>query len=359
VTELERIAAALGEAASDGSRALLATVVACEGSTYRRVGARMAVTPAGIVGAISGGCLETDVLERRARLEASGRAELVSYDGRSPEELVWGLGLGCNGRIEVLLEPLAGATLQAASRCLARAVALRRAALATVVATGDPARIALGERLLLDADGVRAGGTLSLEEAETLQRDGVRFELLWEPVAPSPRLSVCGAGTDAIPVVQLAAQIGWRVELLDHRAAFASAGRFPAADAITVAAAGAAAKALEASAPDAVVVMSHQFERDLEYLAAALTSPVAYVGILGPKARAERLLAALAERGFAVDAALRARLFAPVGLDLGAETPEEIALAIVSELLAAWRGRNGASLRERSGAIHSRAQERE
>jgi xanthine/CO dehydrogenase XdhC/CoxF family maturation factor len=345
LTELERIAAALREATRDGADALLATVVACEGSTYRRVGARMLLTAAGSIGAISGGCLEADVHARRERLRARGLPELAVYDARSSHELVLGLGLGCNGRVELLLEPLAGAALDAASRCFARAVTARTALLATVVATSAPERVALGARWLADAEEAPRVDRAFTRRAHEIE--GAAVEVLWEQVLPAPRLTVCGGGNDAIPLVRFAAQLGWSVSLLEHRAAFAGAARFPEAAACVLIRDGRVAKALEASAPDAVVVMSHHFERDLEYLAAALATPVPYIGVLGPRARTERFLAELG-----VDAAARARIYAPLGLDLGADTPEEIALAAVSEMLAVRRGRRGAPLRERRGPIH-------
>jgi xanthine dehydrogenase accessory factor len=350
LTELERIAAALREAARDGSHALLATVVACTGSTYRRVGARMLVTANGSTGAISGGCLESDVLSRRDGLLASGRPELARYDTRSGQDLVFGLGLGCNGSIELLLEPLSGAALGAVSRCFSRAIAARTALLATVVATSVPERVALGEHWLADAEDAPRVDRAFTRRAHEIE--GTAVEVLWERILPAPRLTVCGGGADAIPLVRFAAQLGWSVSLLEHRRAFADAARFPDAESCVLTAAGRVAKALEASAPDAVVVMSHHFERDLEYLASALATPVPYIGVLGPRARAERLLAELSARGVGADGGARARIYAPVGLDLGAETSEEIALAVVSELLATRRGRPGAPLRERRGPIH-------
>jgi xanthine/CO dehydrogenase XdhC/CoxF family maturation factor len=376
LTELERIAGALREAALDGSPAVLATVVGCEGSTYRRVGARMLLCAERNVGAISGGCLEVDVLARQERLHTRGRAEIVHYDARAANDPIFGFGLGCHGRVELLLEPLSGAALHSASDCFTRALAAKTAALATVVSTSAPARFALGERLLIDAQGSPIAGSLTAArlgagfdalltdaarvlESSGCERRGHRageatFELLWERIEPAPRLTLCGGGADAIPVVGFAAQLGWSVSVLEHRSAFADAARFPGAEACVLIPDGRVAKALEATAPDAVVVMSHHFERDLDYLAAALSTPVSYIGILGPRARSERLLAELTARGLGVQAAARARVHAPIGLDLGADTPEEIAFAIVAEVLAVWRGRRGASLRERRGPIHTR-----
>lgn len=373
--ELEQIVGVLRRAMHGGDRVLLATVVGSEGSTYRKVGARMIVTPdRSLVGAISGGCLEADIVERWDRLSASGVPELVTYDTRSREDLIWGLGLGCNGRVDVLLEPLVDTALAEVHECLARAVAAEAGALATIVATTAPSRVQLGTRLLVDGDGKLAASRSSTSELElevdamlaggwsaiarsgaerrTFGISGGSIEVLWEAITPAPRLTVCGAGADAIPVSAWAAQLGWRVRLIDHRPSFALVDRFPTADAVILASPGSVAAVLADEVADAVVVMSHSFERDVEYLAAALASGAPYVGVLGPRARTERLVAELAARGSRVDEATSARLYAPIGVDLGAETPEEIALAIVCELMAVQRGRAAGSLREGWGRIH-------
>src|SRR5262245_8536980 len=183
------------------------------------------------VGAISGGCLESDVLARQEQLHARGAPELVRYDALAANDPIFGLGLGCHGRVELLLEPLSGGTLHAAIDCYTRALATRTAALATIVATSAPARFALGERLLIDAEGVAIAGSLTAarlgpgfdalltDAARVLATSGCErrrhvageavFELLWERIEPAPRLCVCGGGADAIPVVGFAAQLGW------------------------------------------------------------------------------------------------------------------------------------------------------
>lgn len=177
MNELERIVGVLAEAARCGERALLATVVRSEGSTYRKAGARMAVSEGReVIGAISGGCLEADILARWNRLMASGAAERVSYDTRSRDDLLWGLGLGCNGRVDVLLEPLAGAALDSVHACIARALAADAGALATVVATDSPATIALGNRFLVDGDGAPVASASTMfdlgPDARAMLRDG-------------------------------------------------------------------------------------------------------------------------------------------------------------------------------------------
>jgi xanthine/CO dehydrogenase XdhC/CoxF family maturation factor len=230
----------------------------------------------------------------------------------------------------------------------------------------------VGDRLLLDGSGAvaaswsSAGGSArlaatlaarssALADRRTLRRAfrvaGMRVDAVWEAIQPAPRLLVCGAGTDAAPVAAWAAELGWQVRVVDHRPAFARRERFPLADVVVAAAPGAAATAFDGEV-DAVVIMSHHFERDAEYLRAALASTASYVGVLGARARTKRLLEELVARGTILDAAAHARLYAPIGLDIGADTPEEIALAIVSELTAVQRRRAAGSLRGRRTPIH-------
>lgn len=294
--ELDRIRLALVDAAERGEGAVLATVVGVDGSTYRGAGARMVVRADGsTVGAVSGGCLEADVVARAADVLAAGRPELAHYDTRELDDAVLGLGMGCQGVIDVQLEPLAGETLQDAIRQL----------------------------------------------ADLRARSAVR-------------LLVCGAGTDAIPVVRLATAVGWLVTVVDHRPSFATPERFPEAerviglDASQMERALASAVRLEEFA--AAVVMAHAAAHDRARLHELLGVPsLRYLGVLGPRRRTLELLegSSAAEK---VD--VPPNVYAPVGLDLGAETPEEIALSIVSEIAAVLAGRAGGSLRERGGPIH-------
>jgi xanthine/CO dehydrogenase XdhC/CoxF family maturation factor len=175
-----------------------------------------------------------------------------------------------------------------------------------------------------------------------------------EVLEPPLRLVVCGAGHDAAPVVEFAARLGWRVDVVDDRQAFLTPERFPDASRLVVAPPGGAAKAVGAGTDTFVVVMSHNFLRDAAYLRSFLSTPVAYVGVLGPATRLARLLGMLEAEGFSTPRDASDRIHGPAGLDIGAEGPEEIAWAIVAEILAVNRSAAGASLRDRDGPIHSR-----
>ena len=294
--ELDRIRLALVEAAERGEGAVLATVMGVDGSTYRGAGARMVVRADGsTVGAVSGGCLEADIVARAAEVLAAGRVELAHYDTRTADDAVLGLGMGCQGVIDVQLEPLTGETLRDAIRQL----------------------------------------------AELRARSAVR-------------LLVCGAGTDAIPVVRLAATVGWLVTVVDHRPSFATAERFPEAERVLRLDVSqmerALASGLRLEEFAAAVVMAHAAAHDRARLHELLgVESLRYLGVLGPRRRTLELL-----EGSAADGTLELppNVYAPVGLDLGAETPEEIALSIVSEIAAVLAGRTPRSLRERSGPIH-------
>lgn len=354
-----------------GGSGVLATVVGVVGSAYRRPGARMLLGADGEhVGLVSGGCLEADLAERAAPLLAGGAPRIVTYDARRDEDLIFGLGLGCEGRVDVLLERVPEASDGGHLARVARALAeRRRLVIATVVAAGDPARI--GARTTQMEDEAPAGrvgdGALAAHLAGELadalasgrhrrvsiaDAEGGPVEAVIEVVEPFPELLLLGAGPDAKPVARLAAELGFEVTVCDRRPAFASAENFPEASSIVVCEPEAAADVIEPGPETSVLVMSHGFETDRAYLAQMLCRPLRYLGVLGPKRRTERLLAEIEKSGGEIDARTRARLFSPVGLDLGAETPEEIAVSILAEVLAERRGRDGGRLRERDAPIH-------
>ena len=355
------IADALAEADARAESVVLATVVRTEGSTYRRAGARMVLRRDGtMLGAVSGGCLEADLAARVADLLDARLPRLVTYDNRSDEELVWGLGLGCNGRVDILLEPLGGEELARAARVHAwcRDVSAP-VVLATVIAAEPGSGARIGDRLAVsESSGELAFGLENGPAARDLvadawdaladRRSSVRsyglVEVVHEIVMPPIALLVCGAGMDAVPLVRLATGLGWRVTVVDHRPGYVRADRFHGAIVRLVADDD---PSDATAAADAAVVMAHHYERDRERVRALLAAGVPYVGVLGPRRRTVRMIE---ELGITEEDA--ARLYAPVGLDIGAETPDEIALAIVAEIQGVRSGRRGGPLRERSGGIH-------
>jgi xanthine dehydrogenase accessory factor len=365
MSELTRIAGALAAAGRSRQPSVLATVVRTEGSTYRRIGARLVVVADGTrVGAVSAGCLEHEVVLRADGVSASGLPEVVQYDTRSPEDLVWGFGLGCGGLVEVLLEPLTPD--EAAAKALRLSVIAdtrQRIVLATIVRARADADIRVGDQAVLTGaraslDGCEGELHADLQRvARQVLRDGrsvaachswrgEAIDVAYEVIVPRVRIAVCGAGIDAKPVVAAARRLDWHVTLIDDRPAMAAVHRWPDADRIIVPRPSDVAERVAELDCEATVIMSHNFERDLDFLDGCLRSAVRYIGVMGPRHRTNALVAALRPRGIVLDPAARERIHGPVGLDLGAETSEEIALAIIAEVQAYHAGRMGRSLAE-------------
>ena len=231
--------------------------------------------------------------------------------------------------------------------------------LATVVRADDAAQAPqVGWQTLLGDDATLPGLEAYADAARDAGRRGVvatagACDVAFELVRPVTRLVVCGSGPDAVPVVRLATQLGWDVTVVDHRpVAHARPERFAGATLVECADASRLGASVALTTRTAVVVMSHHFGRDTAYVGALLATGVAYVGVLGPRSRTDRMLAELATRGLLPDA-IGERLYGPVGLDLGGDGPEAIALAIVSEVAAVTAGRTGGSLRDRAAPLHA------
>jgi xanthine/CO dehydrogenase XdhC/CoxF family maturation factor len=368
------IVESLRHAAVAEESVVLATVVRVVGSSYGGVGTRMVIRVDGsTVGLVSGGCLESDLCAHAVEVHATGRARLVTYDTRADDDAVWGLGLGCNGLIDVLLQPLSPEQAIASADLLSAALSADEpSVIATVVQSeamqGSPT---VGAQALLGATEMSGGdwgdGTaLSAARSQVAQalaagRGGVvhqsgSTQITLEVVTPAVRLVICGSGPDTVPVCRLARGLGWDVSLIEHRAITeAHPRRFPDVTVIECPDAGALPAVVPLRARTAAVVMSHHFGRDTDYVRALLAANIAYVGVLGPRARTERMLAELATRGDAPPDT--SALFGPVGLDLGGDGPEAIALAIIAEVSAVMHERDAAHLRDRVAALHAAAPE--
>jgi xanthine/CO dehydrogenase XdhC/CoxF family maturation factor len=337
VSELTELLDAAEALAARGQPMALATVVATRGSTYRRAGARLLIPAEGEpIGNISGGCLEGDVARIGREVIASGEARIVEFDMTADEDAVWGYGLGCNGAIELLVEPTAGALESVGS--------LRSGQGACLVISLSGSDLGLHR---LETDGAAAAalsdGTPRVEEV-----DGER--VYFEPLLPPLRLLVCGAGHDAIPLVRQATELGWRVVVVDVRQALLTAERFGPGVDFANPDPDAAADALAPDERTAAILMSHNYLRDIAYLRSFLHAPLAYLGVLGPRGRTEQMLGEIGTPAAIV------RLHAPAGLDIGADGAEEVAHAIIAEILSVIRGRAGGPLRDRGGPIHDQDQ---
>lgn len=316
----------------------LATVVAVHGSSYRRPGARLLVPADGApVGLISGGCLESEAARLAREAIEADVPLVVTIDHSAEGDELWGSGLGCRGVIQLLAEPprLAAETLVA--------IAAARDGTATYQLTGldgERRRLTVAEA---DALGERAA------LAAAHGRPVLIGDAVLDAILPPLHLVVCGAGPDAGPLASAGTRLGWRVSIADPRRSFLRTSRFPGASLHDVEPAE-AAEAVGAGEWTAVVVMSHDYGRDAAFLRGFLGRGVPYLGVLGPRDRTERLLG---ELGTAPSEADLQAIHAPAGLDIGADGAEEVATAIVAEILAVIRGRRGAPLRERPGSIHS------
>ncbi|HYI67947.1 MAG TPA: XdhC family protein [Candidatus Limnocylindrales bacterium] len=337
MSELDAILEGAAACRSRGEPFALATVVAVRGSSYRRPGARLLVPASGApVGLISGGCLEEEAarLAREAlRLEAP---VLVTVDHSAEGDELWGMGLGCRGVIDLLAEPptMAAETLDA--------LRAARDGRATYLLTSLD-----GERRVLTAHEADALGERAAM-AVAHGRPTVIGETVLDPILPPLHLVVCGAGPDAGPLVAAGVRLGWRVSVVDPRRSLLRPDRFPGATLHDVEPAR-AADAVDASEWTAVVLMSHDYLRDAAFLGGFVARGVRYLGVLGPRDRTDRLLKELEISPTEADLGA---LHAPAGLDIGADGAEEVAAAIVAEILATLRGRTGVPLRERPGPIH-------
>ncbi|WP_135821690.1 XdhC family protein [Halostella litorea] len=351
-----------------GGPDVLATVVDVEGNAYRRPGAKMLLDADGEgVGSITAGCLEHELLSAADRIRERGRPELVTYDlMEDDEEDVWGLGVGCNGVIEVLLEPL-DATYRPAVDAFE---AGRDVGVVTVLDAeegferGDRAYYYPDEDRLELPDGSPADGwpadriagpAADLAErgrSDTLRVESAGLDLFVDGLAAPADLVVFGSGHDVGPVTELAVRNDFRVTVVGFRGGVDLAERFPAADRTVTTSPGSVAADVPLDERTHAVVMTHNFVDDRITVEALLASSAPYVGLMGPRERFERMREAFD----GVDESDLDSLYTPVGLDLGGGTPYQIAHSIVAEALAVEHGREPRHLREREGHIHDRAE---
>jgi xanthine/CO dehydrogenase XdhC/CoxF family maturation factor len=330
--------------ADRGEPLVLATIVETLGSTYRKAGAQMLIAGDGrAAGLLSGGCLEADLMERAGAVLQSGMAARVEYDTRSSDDLIWGIGLGCEGAMSILLTRLDSANGYQPCTFIEQCRRDGRAASIAIVTRSSNAAIPLGAaywpQAPLAIPPMIAAALGGMAHAAPSRIETSDVEALVIPVELPPRLLVLGAGPDAMPLVEIAASMGWCVTVLDHRPAYAAPERFPRARRVQLNPAGNLAQELKVQPYDAAVVMSHHLLSDQAYLTLLADSAIPYIGLLGPAPRRARLMSEIGAKA----ELLKTRLYGPIGLDIGAKTPETIALAIVSEIQAALTGRPGGS----------------
>ena len=368
--ELETIVIETERARASQIPAALATVVSIEGSAYRLPGARMLIVDGKwIAGSISGGCLEDDVVLRAAEAIARNEPIVTTYDTTSDDDIVFGVGLGCKGVITIFIEPLQPADPEVdfiafAKSCLHERT---RGLAATVVSTHGKIATRAGARLLSRGDAFvsdipdprltsmisnAARSGFDGSRVMNFELDGGSAEVFLGRIEPPTPLLVFGAGHDAIPVTRLAKELGWHVTVIDHRPAYGNPERFPDADRVVVCQPNDVAEQVPLAGDAIVLLMTHNYLRDRELLELLLPSPVPYIGLLGPRRRTDQMLGDLEEKGVHPSAQQLARLYAPVGLDIGSEGPSEVALSILAEMQAVLTRHRGGHLRERKRPIH-------
>lgn len=376
VKELQSIIDASRAIEQQGTQIALATVVNVTGSTYRRPGARMLIAADGqTVGSVSGGCLERDILNQAQRVLHWNKPRVVTYDSMSDDDIVWEFNLGCNGIVDVLIEPLPHNEKRDLLAFLADCLDHRQAGIvATVFSVEGHLKATIGNRMMLseqqpamhdikdnDLAGAVHGDSRHALESGTSQVKMYematgRAEVFIEVIQPPVPFVIFGAGHDAVPLVRLAKELGWHVTVVDPRPGYAARTRFPSADTLIVCRPEEACERIKIQRCTVAVVMTHNYLYDAELLRTLLPSPLQYLGLLGPKRRTQRLLHEVRERkGVLLSESNLVRVYGPMGLDIGADTPEEIALAVVAEIQSVLAGRLGGMLRTREGPLHEQS----
>jgi xanthine dehydrogenase accessory factor len=360
--ETERLLTAIRQVRALGEPAAIATVVRVKGSAYRREGTQMFVRQDGTYEcALSGGCLEPTVAEAAARVIATGEAAIVTYD--LADDSLWGLGIGCSGAVDIRIERIENDAL---SNFWLAVLERGEAAVLVTPLSGVSGRMVvtgsgevtggLSDVAVQQAAIARARARLEARYPQSGPEQIGQAELFYEITTPPPNLVIFGAGHDAAPVAQLAWTLGFSVTVVDVRQAFLTAERFGGA-ALVCAHFSQFAERVTLDRGSFALIMNHHVERDQESLRFSLESDAAYIGVLGPRARYDKLRAGLAEQGYVPDPSKAARVRSPVGLSLGAETPQEVAVSILGELLAIRRGFDGGFLSGSIGSLH-RAEEK-
>ena len=369
--EIRDIVRAYDVAQREGKRSALATVVHVEGSSYRRPGARMLVTDDGqLTGAISGGGLEGDALRKALFAINQQENKLVTYDTTDEDDVQFGVQLGCNGIVQILFEPIDEAKTYHPVRLLRELIGERRdAVLLTLFSLDRPAEQP-GTCLLYTVGGINTALAAQWKElvlGDVKEAVGTRVsafkEYTWnnksykgfvEFLPPPPALVIVGAGNDVLPLVDMTAMLGWHTTVVDGRPLHATVQRFGKADRVLVSRPENVLSQLSADAQTLFLLMTHNYNYDLALLKTIITKGFPYIGILGPKKKMDRMLDELRAGGMAFGDEQLAAIHSPVGLDIGAETAEEIAISIVAEIKAFLSGAAGGPLKDKSEPIHSR-----
>jgi xanthine/CO dehydrogenase XdhC/CoxF family maturation factor len=344
-------------------KAALATVVRVHGSSYRSPGARMLITDDGRwTGSISGGCLEGDALRKARQVMTSNQAITVTYDTQEESNQNLGISLGCNGVIEVLIEPVNPGSLQNPIKLFEEFIFCQnRLALATIFSGSNIAvKYWINERS-------KPGASMNVDLSEDLKKvfktkrsevksyliDGEEVETFIELIQPTVSVLIFGGGFDARPVSRMAQSLGWNVQITDECVAHLAPTFFPDAQ-LSLCQREFIDRDFNITPYTACVLMSHNYEYDRDVLRKLIQTETPYIGILGPRKRFDKMLEEFLSEGLTLHEKDLNRIHSPIGLDIGAEAPDEIAVSIVAEIQAKFACRDGGFLKLNDGPIHAR-----
>lgn len=365
--EINDIVKAYKKARLNGLKAALATVVKVEGSSYRQAGARMLVTEDGqLTGAISGGCLEGDALRKALLAIHQKNNKLITYDTSNPDDLEFGVQLGCNGIVHILFEFINENSSQNPISLLEKTTENRNESVITTLFSLEKRNAQIGtigwmvkqDAILSDSSCISKDELIRfssevLEKKQNILTHISSNEILLQYVPPQITLIIAGAGNDVKPLVETASILGWKTVVADGRATHALKKRFPLADEVLLATPEEIIKTIEIDEATIFVMMTHNYNYDLALLKLIIHQPVQYIGLLGPKTRFNRMVDDLKNSGITIGEKELNKLFGPVGIDIGAETSEEIAISVIAEIKAVLSGKKGSSLRDKPEKIHT------
>ncbi len=373
MNELKEIIKAYDAAKESGNACVLATVVHVQGSSYRRPGARMLVLENGLmIGAISGGCLEGDALKKALLTFTEKKSRLVSYDTSDEDDATIGIQLGCEGIIQVLFEYIVSTDLNNPIELLRKAIAKRQLAIiVTLYDLSDKRNNQMGTCFLLDNQGevnsLISSALLNqlihhdanqvllsnLSVFKTYSLENIVTNAFIEYLRPPISLVVVGAGNDAVPLMQMATILGWEVNVVDGRSTHAKKERFISACQVIVSRPELVVDQILIDSRTCFVLMTHNYKYDLQMLKALIDKDVSYIGILGPKKKMQKMLNDIESEKIELSEQQLSKIYGPTGLDIGAETAEEIAISIIAEIQAVFNQKQGTMLKWKKDQIHS------
>jgi xanthine dehydrogenase accessory factor len=372
--EIKEIIKVYNDCITAEKKTALVSVVHLDGSSYRRPGARMLINDEGqLTGAISGGCLEGDALRKAMLVIAQQNSKLVTYDTSDEDDVSVGVQLGCAGIIQVLFEPIDTNAKINPIKLLQQTISKRQqSVLVTLFSIEEKKKPQIGTCLLMEEDktitgeipidGIKEAVMKDVEKVMKAKSssfinytyDGIVYTAFIEFLQPAVSLIVVGAGNDAIPMMNIADTVGWEVRVVDGRNTHAKPERFVSACQVLVSKPENVLEQIAIDEQTVFVLMTHNYNYDLAMLKALLQKDVKYIGMLGPKKKLDRMLDELKDEGIQLTDKQMNSIYGPVGLEIGAETAEEIALSIIAEIKAVFAGKKGMSLRENKDFIHSR-----